>query len=1027
MKTYGFVKKLLIMIAISLVGVITCSLSDKISNSGQEPGNRKSVLITADMRQNAVRNIERYEWARAYRDELQKSVDPYMKMDTEALWRLLPGQEIGRSVVTYSPHSQTSPHSKGCPQCYLNHKGKDIGPDIINIDLLGKPWQVQCKRCGTWFPKNDFEAYYKSALDKRGRFITGKGDPKYLAPREDVEGEAKKWIEDGMGVKYDGYQWFYAGAYAFSMWSTLPRIAKSLAILYTLTENPEYARRAAIIIDRMADLYPEMDERASREQGMFTSYGPGRVMGGGWEYVSIRIPIAEAYDYIYDGIRGDNQLVSFLNRMNKTFNGPDKSSFEKIDGHIRKNLLIEMAEDLLEGEIGVRGKGQAALTAIAVALNDPKLTPEYLDWLFKENGGRLAETLIEHLQRDGFNVNCGLGYMLSTGRDVYQIAEKLRKYGNTGYDIYTKFPMLLNSFTMLRRVRILDKFIPQVGDGGSSMSRGDKRLPLEMLVDGYRISGDKSIADEIAQHFKDNLDKVIRQNIYDGKPEVLMESIKAHITGESEPHQSYNSGGTGLAVLQSPWRDSERAAAIWYGRAMRPSHAHADRLTLHLFAFDNVMMPDMGYPEFTGKWPKRIGFTRHVISHNTLMINDTTQKRSYSGKTCLFADAGIVRIADIDGLGSTVAATHDWRPNVPYENARTYWRVATMVDTDETNSYLLDLFWARGGESHRLIQNAGSTEATYSELNMEKQETGTLAGKDVQYGEEYDGKLTAADYQGSGFQFLENVEHDKNPPEKFWIDWKIYEQSRLENKREVHMRLYNRTQLNEVALVDGKPSRGVPDRIRYSVRSRFGKNLNTQFISLIEPYMNNPFIKQVRVIERVENEQEPFAVAIEITLVDNRRDILLVREEPGQWKTGEFYLDGRIALIRFNKTGKVEKIVAIAAEEVRAGKVSVKLEPAVYKGTLVSYDDSDPRNVLLILSDPVLEDVVGQYIIFDNKEIGDGSYRIEAVKDKHTVCIGQMSIYERLADLNDFNAGVIYNIQPGEKYIIPRILVWHSE
>ena len=54
----------------------------------------------------------------------------------------------------------------------------------------------------------------------------------------------------------------------------------------------------------------------------------------------------------------------------------------------------------------------------------------------------------------------------------------------------------------------------------------------------------------------------------------------------------------------------------------------------------------------------------------------------------------------------------------------------------------------------------------------------------------------------------------------------------------------------------------------------------------------------------------------------------------------------------------------------------------------------------------------------------DGSYRIESVEDDHTVNIGWSPLYERLADLDDFDAGAVCNIESGESYVIPRAAVW---
>lgn len=550
------------------------------------------------------------------------------------------------------------------------------------------------------------------------------------------------------------------------------------------------------------------------------------------------------------------------------------------------------------------------------------------------------------------------------------------------------------------------------------MAMSFSRYPMRMLLAGYLRFGTKAIAREIMRNDPDNWrQRILEESIYIEDPEALLQRIQSDAGEMQTAHQSYNSGGTGFAALQAPYRAHERAAGLWYGRTMSPSHAHADRLTLHLWAFDTVLMPDMGYPAHTGDWPKRHGFTRHTISHNTLMINDTRQGASYSGKTQLFAEGGPLRIVDVDGRGvPTNRPEKDGRLwNEPiYAGVETYRRAVIMVDVDEVNSYVLDLFWARGGERHRLIQNSGSERAATEGLQLVKQEGGTFAGEDVAYGEFYDKPEGEHwNYAGSGFQFLKNVERDPNPGESFRITWPIH------GLNDAYLRLHNLTQVDEVALADGEPSRGRPERIRYSLRSRFGENLETQFISVIEPFRVQPFIESAKVLKRVEIKGEPFAAAVEITLKDGRKDVLLVREEPGELSLDGLSLNGRLGWIRYRANGQLDAITAIDSAEVRAGSAAVQALPVT--GRLIGFDDSDPLNVRLrVETDTRLgPELAGRYILIDNQEIADASYRIEQLEPPDILNLGQTSLAERLADPNDFDAGVLYNVQPGDRFRIP--------
>ncbi len=67
---------------------------------------------------------------------------------------------------------------------------------------------------------------------------------------------------------------------------------------------------------------------------------------------------------------------------------------------------------------------------------------------------------------------------------------------------------------------------------------------------------------------------------------------------------------------------------------------------------------------------------------------------------------------------------------------------------------------------------------------------------------------------------------------------------------------------------------------------------------------------------------------------------------------------------------------------------------------------------------PLDESVVGKYLIFDNAERSDASYRIEEVVDADTVSIGCNSLVERFVDRADYDLGVVYTIAEGEEFLI---------
>lgn len=978
------------------------------------PGKPRSGLVTAAMRDHAIRNVQRYDWARLEKETILHRVEPFLALADEELWALLPSQEMGREHHGYV-------HGRGCPNCLRIHGGREIGRGEWVTDLLGRPWQVQCTRCGEWFPKNDFASYYQSSLDDQHKFRIGTGDPRFLEAMPDVAGEARQWVEDGTGLQIGEYQWFFAAHYGYRMWRTMAQIAEDFATLYTFTGDPLYAYKAGIILDRMADLYPEMDETPHRLRGMTTAYGPGRIMGDGWEYGAIRNRVSRTYDLVFDALIHDARLAAFSSRMAARHRTGDKSTPEALEAHIRENLLMEFVRNTMTREvINLRGWAQRSVAQTAVALDRPEVTDELLAWLFRSDGGKLPILLHDFICRDGFGPEVGQVYASIPGTSMVAIADLLPKYERyRGHDIYRDYPKFANVFTMMNRTRLLDKTQLALGDAARqtpTMGIGQRLIPMSALLSGYRVFGGTEIAREIWFAAERDWDRV-PLNIYDEEPLELRDRLRKDLSEEPENFESFNSGGYGLAVMQAPFREHPRAAAVYYGRAMVNSHSHADRLSLHLVSHDSVMLADLGYPLYTGAFPERHGFTRHVISHNTVMINDTTMKASHSGKSRLFAEAGPFRVTDVDGLGPDL-----------YDGVTTYRRFVAMIDVDEQDSYLLDLFWVRGGRNHRLIQNGGGPEVTHAGLTLTAQESGTFAGEDVPWGEPYDADEVGWNYAGTGFQYLDRVERG-GPVENFWVDWRIVEPRRsMPPDWRAHVRVHNLTSLDEVALADGKPPRmrENPDRLRYLLRTRLGEGLHTQFISVIEPHAGEPFIESARVVERIEDERD-FGVVVQVKFKGGRSDLLLVRENEGDISHGDVQLKGRAGLVRMDKGHPVE-MALVAGERLRAGSRTISLERGWIQGQLDRSDESDINNTILHLDTPVpLSGMEGRYIFFDNAERSDASYRIASVDGPTRINIGRKALIERLVDKEDFSKGLHYTIDPGNTFRIPLTTYWKSE
>ncbi len=991
---------------------------------------KQSLTVTAAMRENARRNVERYPWAAARRDALLQRLKPWLELDEEALWKMLPSQGMPRSSpvgpVDVEPPGAEGKHLSS-PRRYSRGMGRSYR---YHIDPFQHPWKVQCNGSGLWYPANDFASYYESSLDNRRHFELGRGDEQFLVSQGD-EG-TQEWVDDGRGMEVKGVRFFPAAHYAFRLWTELIDVAHGLAELYTLTGEVAYARRAGLLLDRMADLYPQMDFTPWFKLGMEASTGEsglGRVQGCIWEAFTAQ-KLSLAYDWIFDALIADQALAEFSSNMAERYATGEKGSPDRIARHIEQNLLREFVVGVKDRRIrGNPGMHQYAMAAAAIALDHGVETTQLLDWLFEPDGGGLPQILIDGMSRDGLGTEAGLGYAAIPAHSLFGVAELLARYPSYQRgNLYQHYPKFRNALASGERVRVAGGANLHWGDGGRAQSIASRGFPapLPMALKGYELRRSPENLREVL-NAADHRPEAIPGDIYAAEPGAMVEEIRNAIRdfpGELWPLESFNSGGIGFAVLQSPHKENPRMVALNYGPMGRGAHGHGDRLGLHLISDGVYMATDLGYPTAAAtQYPPRLGWSAHTVSHNTVMVDDQNMEiwSSFSGKTRLFAEAGPVRIMDIDGGGpdTLLGEGHSDRSSAAkpiYPQCRTYRRAVVMMDVDATRSYYIDLFWVRGGSKHRLIQNGGAPSATSDWPEWSEQKTGTLAGPKVAFGEFFDGKPRFG-YMGSGFMYLDKVERAR-PDRPFYVDWAaVHPYAPTPGKP--HFRVHNLTPLKEAALATGYPPQDGPKELRYLVRTveKEEGDLETQFVSVMEPYNDKPFISELKVL-KTEGETKGFALALEVRFHDGRSDLVLVNEEDGTLRSGQTTLKGRLGWLRRDQEGKVLQSAVIDAAELRHGETLFRPKVPVLSGKITAIDESDPDHVLL---ETTLEEtpgrLVGQMIIVANRQRADASYRIIGVGPGGRLDIGPAALGELLAGPNE-SSGIIRNIAVGESFRI---------
>ena len=969
-----------------------------------------SRFVTAEMRANALANVEKYDWAKAEQAKEIEFRKRWLEMSDDEIWQMVTSQDLPRGIHTNV--------KAGCPSC-----GKAITPYGNYPWRPAGDWKLKCPNCGAIFPKNDFRAFYESALDEHGFFHRELGDQSLLFNAEHPDPKDplhKVYVDDGYGMMDEqGNKHLFIGYYNNYRWAVVASAAFHLAQTYTLTSDPRYAHKAAVLLDRVADVYPDMDLAPFCKLGFAHSHGgwgTGRIWGCLCENDNVW-RFSRAYDSIFDALVQDEELVAFSSAKSQQCKLGDKSSTAAIVKHIEDHLLLEMLNSYKDGRIDGNKARIRNPAAAAIALDKPGVTEQWLDYMFApgfpgphyRQPNPIPFLLVEGVDRGGMGSMCS-GYGLYQTSVLMDLVEVLAAYPQyTKHNILEDYPKLRQTFLIEPRLRCLDEAVPNIGDSGFT-GRWSHQFDQFVFLRGYRLYKDPRMAALAWRYAGGDATKLRMPHaaIYEPDPEALVQELAAAASAEGHKLKCEHTGRYGQVVLQA--ETPEEGRALWMHHGFGNGHSHKDCLTIGLYAKNIDMLPDLGYPEYTGGWPKTHAWTINTISHNTLQVNNSASGYSPGGKMTLFAVQPPVRVVDVSSLTA-------------YSGMRTYRRMAALVDVSDTDSYVYDVFRARGGTDHRLSYNGPAQTATVAGIQLAEQPTGTFMGPDVPFAK-LDGD-NAALYKTTGFTYLYDVARSGAPVAKpFTVDWKGEDlRDRIKEGKEPHLRLHSLSQSDEVATAAGDPPQnkpGNPRRLRYLIQSRLGEDMESQFVTVLEPYDTTPFIKGVRKLQ-VEHDADANSVAaVAVEMLNGTTDILISCEGRIAVKVeGGIEFDGQFGMIRLIN-GEVKLMRMSNATLLKLGEVALKADVPAYEGIVTAIDISDPMNNTVSLDPPLPEDetLIGKVIHFLNDLPLDTSYDIKGVTGEK-ISTGDITIIRRFKDNEDFEAGYEYLANPGDSYIVP--------
>ena len=715
--------------------------------------------------------------------------------------------------------------------------------------------------------------------------------------------------------------WYFSGSAIAA--SALDKLGRA----YLYTSDEKYGRLGAIILDRVADVYPTLNLKPWTMYPNSTggSSDAGKDLGRIWGCFSAEI-YAQSYD-IFWPMYEDAEVISFLSEKAAYYGMEnDKTTAEKIrknvaDGTCRE-IFTACKNAWLYANFGIH---QQAIIKAAIALDEPTETKAMIDWAFAASesdghtyntGGDISRNIVDIVYRDGNNAESPV-YNQYAITELIDAAVALDRYADAGHEIgqrsllsHPKYVKMINAFMPLTLTR---RGLKGTGDAGAPAEYG-YYPDIDTLIKAFGAIKDnpdvQGEAVKIAQQLALRGVNGRYYDIFTPNAGSLQSDVNAVVSayGQYDWDKSTILTGYGYGILRDGTvksvsydgpRDTQRDFMLNF--SAHPKHNHADWLDLGMEAYGIPFTSDFGYAEFmvTGD-PHSNQLTSATIGHNTVVVDEKNSSTPSDGtpQYPLHFDAKDTRVKVMDASTPVAYAS---------SGVSEYRRTVVMVDASDEISYGIDFFHIEGGNDHLYTFMPNSNTRPTSDLSFVKQVdqpqadwkteknyywTSSYAGPTVQFGRDPltspDASYTSLKYP-RGYTWFYDVERADNPGTgEFFVDYKIEDFRGYSRNGDLNPRLritmLNDFDVNEVSLVSTLPQRiKANEKIGHLEKvfvRRKGENLDSLFTAVYEPYRGgNRYVDalssvKIDVASGTENAGDE-AKAVKVELEDGRVDYVV--------------------------------------------------------------------------------------------------------------------------------------------------------
>jgi oligo-alginate lyase len=843
-------------------------------------------LLTSDQITLARQRVAEDTAARKMADSVCAEATNWLERDDEFIRDFLPEAGV--------PRTWTVNYTTGCPVHGSGPEGnRGYAQGGWRHDPFVDRWKVTCAIGGETYPSNDFGAFYRTGMQDRS-LLTG--------PHAD-----DGWGWQGKETPYR--HWFVAYC-CEHIWQVVVSGLTSLSQAYLLTGEAKYAHKALVILDRLAEIYPDMDYST---QSMYaTEFSPG-YDGKMFNLISETMNAAQlckAVDAVRDAIPADPIFAA---------------TTEATRAKIERGIIGASLDGIYGGRVrGNYGMHQEALLFAAIASGDQREMDRAVAWVLDNTGEAtlLKEMLTsfdDYVFRDksahaeGLNFALdnlifreGIGWESSPSYNsgwVGHIAIIARLLEKLGVQLWDR-PKVRRMFRWATEMSCLDKFSPAVGDAGGALG-GLTEFSTAALRTAWMGTEDPFIGELLRQRREEfgSFEELFEEL---PSPEPSKEGATEIKQLKDIPHLM---GGYGLALLRSG-RGKERCAlSLYYGRGAT-EHGHFDRLNIELFAYGQKIIPDHGYGEHAAEGDIPAVWTKNTLPHTTVVVDGRRQDTQGPGRLVLFKAGPGLSLVEVDAPDT-------------YHSTAEYRRTVALIEMGPDARYALDLFRTAGGDRHDYSMHGfeGDFHTTGVSLS-DPQAKGTLAGEDVPQGAIYDDDglvdplrkgRSYYTYRGGGYSYLYDVRrgHPDGPWSASWRDGEVGLQTLF-------------LPSDEAIVAHGDPPRkpGNPRQFTYVLLRNEGDGIVSRFATVAEPFKGEPRVRAVEELERT-----------------NRAISLKVEHLHGK-DTIRHTIDGNgtcFSLVRHDPEGKIERLHLTGIGSVQAEETSLTIARGL-SGRVVTVD-----------------------------------------------------------------------------------------